>query len=424
MSWPQRHPGAVALGLFLLFFAIYFAWGVHLFEAIPWRNDELFEIDAARVAEWMTRSEALHLRTRVHPLYVLLVQPIVALSSAFVPSQLYLVQAWTAAFAAGAVALSFLAALRWKRDLWLALGVACLFGGSASQLVLGAVPDTTGLATLVLVAAVTLFLRDAERAEISQALWLAVAVLALGVTTTNVIAPALLYFGLCFLEAKDRGEARARLRYAAGRTALGLACVLLVTAVLAGVQQALYTNTKLFFRPELIAHEVSKFASLAVLEQPMVVVSEVVKHFLLAGVVAPLPYELWIRDQPAVTFVGSYAFSGPGGAAALLWVGTTMLALLRLRQAPERERVLYVACAAAVFAQLVMHCFYGVAERGKMEFFLYTGNATWLVIVLVTSGLRSGSAWARVTVAALAAFTAWSSFAMLERVAWILGRAT
>ena len=113
-------------------FALYLSLGLWLFGSQPWRDDELFEIDAARVAGWMTDPDVLHLRTRVHPLYVLLVQPLGGLLVGVgVPTTLA-VQGLTAGFASAAVGLALAVALRWKQDPWLAAGVALLFGGSAS----------------------------------------------------------------------------------------------------------------------------------------------------------------------------------------------------------------------------------------------------------------------------------------------------
>jgi hypothetical protein len=252
----------------------------------------------------------------------------------------------------------------------------------------------------------------------------AVGVFALGVTSTNVVVPFCLFLGLCWklsaAPTPDTGVGRLLL---AGRRGLvWTAAVLVLTASLALVQQALYSNTKLFFQPALVQHEIAKFASLVVLDHPGAVLPEVVKHFLLAAVVSPLPQEIWIHERPAVTFVGSFVFAWPGVVAALCWGGLCTLGALRFRKGAAGDGPLYAACACALGFQLLMHCFYGVAERGKMEFFLYTGNSALLVILLASSGCVPGRRAGRAAVAVLVLFTAWNSLEMLDRAAWMVGR--
>ena len=81
--------GVTTVGIFLVFFTLYFIVSLRLSKTSAFTEfDILFEMDTPRVIKDMTRPEATHNRTKVHPIYVLLMNPIGKPLSGLVSSEL------------------------------------------------------------------------------------------------------------------------------------------------------------------------------------------------------------------------------------------------------------------------------------------------------------------------------------------------
>ena len=134
--------------LFLLFFSFYFGFSYQLVYKTPIAeyDDILFEIDTARSIIDMTVFSGYHYRTEVHPIYVLLVNPIGELIGRILPSNEMTAVFINVFFGAIGVSLAYLVLRLTNTKTITALLAALLFGFSASQFYLSIIPDTASLA--------------------------------------------------------------------------------------------------------------------------------------------------------------------------------------------------------------------------------------------------------------------------------------
>ncbi len=166
--------------------------------------------------------------------------------------------------------------------------------------------------------------------------------------------------------------------------------VFLIVTLLALLQKALYPSTVLFFLPKAYREDL-RYASLLVFQSPLTVVAQLFKNFSWLNFIAPYPttYALPNHQLPAVTFSRSLDFSVPGIIGSFLWFGLWIAQIvkgswLRLRGAtPQSDRrPLVWGFLLCLLFNLAFHSFYGVGEKGGIEYFLYTGNFTFLVLAL------------------------------------------
>lgn len=378
-----------ALAVFAAFFALYFAAGTALSHTTAFDEDDiLFELDTPRVIGDMTMPQADHHRTKVHPIYVLMVNPWGALAAKLAGSEVDAAVLLNSFMGAAAVALGFLFFwLRTKRLPDAAL-LASLFGLSASQLILSSVPDTPSLAACSLLVTYILFLRALGSGRLRLPVWILAGVFSLGVTTTNLAQTV-----ICFVIGDFAVNGRRGLRHLAVRLLGLLGGILAITALLALLQRAIYPSSNLFFLPEAYREDMD-YASLLVLRSPWPVVVQLFKNFSWLNFIAPFPatHALHWHKLPGVTFAGSLDFSVPGIAGSVLWFGLWIalaalaLGALRRRRSEAAARniglPLAVGLLLCLLFNLMLHSIYGVGEKGRIEYFLYTGNFTFLVLAL------------------------------------------
>jgi hypothetical protein len=238
----QTTPGRAAAALWVSFFLLYSGLSLTLHLRVPRlfaRLDLVFDADVPSRIIDLTRVGGAHYRTQVHPLFVLVLNPLGLLLRAALralgiePSGRLAAMLLTSAAAAAGVTLLFL----WLRRasaggsslLW-----ALLFGFSASQMVFGALPETGVFSGLSLIA-VFFVVSDPGRSAASR---LAVSIACFGMALTNL--------GAVF-------TARAEALWNQGwRRAVGAAAALVVltvvaTAPLAALQLWIYPRTVAFY---------------------------------------------------------------------------------------------------------------------------------------------------------------------------------
>ena len=376
-------PRRAAAALWASFFLLYSGLSLTLHFRVPRlyaRLDLVFDADVPSRIIDLTRVGGAHYRTQVHPLFVLVLNPLGLLLRAGLralgiePSGRLAAMLLTSAAAAAGVALLFVWLRRTSAGgpalLW-----ALLFGLSASQMVFGALPETGVFSALSLLA-VFFVVSDPGR---SAALRLAASVGCFGMALTNI--------GAVFVARADAlwNEGWRR----AVRAAASLAVVAVVaTAPLAALQLWIYPRTVAFYdwsglarddhlsfyRPSSVGDGLSHLADLGA-------------HLVLFNLAAP---RLEIHGQPArptVDYprVSWSAFRPAGLAHAGLWIAilaSSALGLLSSRHSwkpPIRAVFLWLAMNAA------LHSVFG------LSLFLYSCQWTFAVVAFAALG---ADAWA------------------------------
>jgi hypothetical protein len=375
----------VFFSLFLLSTAFYVVCSVRLGAAPghPFGHSSvLFEIDSPRVIGDMTDRLADHYRTKVHPIYVLLVNPIGSLvaRTELLGEKItkYAVAILINSAAGGAcVALAFLVFLQLGRRVFDAALLAAIFAFSMGHFFLSIVPETSSLATASLLATYLAFASGLKSGRAPFLPWVLCGVFSLGVTTTNFAQTLVCFTILRTSLADGRGRKALGALLSAGRLVV---TVVGATAVLAIVQRLIYPSSTLFFLPSSYREELS-FASLAILERPASVLGELCKHFFCANVVAPHVRMIDMGlPMPGVTYSGPWGYSCLGLVTLSSWFALSLWGLARSSRQRRSPFLLGMICCLGL--SVLLHCFYGVYPDGKIEYFLYSGNYTFCVVAL------------------------------------------
>lgn len=361
--------------IFLFFFSTYF-YSSGLMDAAGAFDefDILFEMDTPRAIEDMTVFREDHSRTRVHPLYVLMVNPVGSSLTLLVGDEVLAARLINSALGALGVALAFAFFTSYGRKTFDAVILASLFGVTASQFFISSIPDTISLGVVSLILLYTLFFISLKEKRVEFPHWFLVGLFTLGVTTTNFVQAGIFFFIASFNALDEKKWVGAIFQ------SVKFGIVVLAAAVaLALIQKAIYPTTALFFLPQSFAGELG-YASPLIFEQPRVVLSYLVRTFLLINIAAPAPrfFEIPGLENPGVTFAASNDYSMVGWIALALWVGLMFFSVGKIL-IRKKHLLFYVGLGACLVFNFLLHSFYGVTPT-HIELFLYTGNLTFLVL--------------------------------------------
>jgi len=378
-------PARWALLLGVLFFATYFGLALR-FRGTPlycW-NDLCCESDVSRVVRDVTIPYSGHLRTSVHPLFVLFTNPIGHPLARILGSPTVAAGLLTSACGAVGVGLFFLLLDRFlPRRTDSVLG-AVLYGSAGSSLLYGGVPETGTFAIPLLVLSYILLADETRDGKDRLVPWKLVGLGTFGVTVTNFVQTV-----ICFVLAeRERGEERRWTRTVGRVFALG-SVVVLGGVVLALAQKMVYPGTRPFFLPRPL-HEELSYTNGMFTHAPLRVLSEFFRTFFLSDLVLPEPKffqfvpEPWKYPFPAMTFTGRLPASIFG------WIALAGILFLLVRGLGVTRRtavgnVVLTAASLSLLFNMALHLVYGNYRFGRIELFLYTPHFTFLVVLLVVS---------------------------------------
>jgi hypothetical protein len=359
---------------------------------------DLFDADMRRVVHDLARDGGPHLRSKVHPLFVLFLNPLGLLLKAVIgrprPAALLL----NVVVAALAVVLF--------RELLIRLGVrrhrstlwSAVFGLSASQIFFGVFPESYSFsgASLLLVFVAFAAPRPA------WARCLAAALVSFGVTTTNLVAGVLLAW-----VRSPNGMSRAR----ALARALGFACVVVVmAAALSLVQKWIAPTTALFFLPSSFSEETSYVVRPRDAASALRRARDLAETLLFSSLAAPELRVAWRDEEPPVTRFGAWRLAGWLHAAC--WVALLLAGWTAFWRRQSQSGALVRALLLWIAFNVGLHSLYGET------FFLYSCHWTFAVLAVAAVGVEEGCpSWARPAVpslvAAMAGLQAWANASFL-----------
>jgi len=365
--------------IFLLFFGIYFGLATQLVQNTPIAiyDDVLFEIDTARAIIDMTIFSGYHYRTEVHPIYVLMINPIGEAIGRIIPSNEMTAVFINVFFGAAGTTLAYLVSRLAGTQVSTSVLFTSIFGFSTSQLFLSIIPDTASLAVCTLLITYGLFKISLQTRRVPDWIWIIAGILTLGVTTTNFAQTVLCY---AVLQLKDIDKPRPGLNL--WRILRYTLLVLLIVIPLSLIQKAIYPSATLFFLPRVYFDELG-YASASILSAPLEIIPVILKSFFADTIIAPEPTILEIvgRDIPAITFTHATTYFPIGYAGLAIWVVMLAASLYQLIK-KKRFLLFELGLIASMGFNLILHSFYGIGEKNKIELFLYTGNLTFIVLML------------------------------------------
>jgi hypothetical protein len=373
--------------------AVYAIVGTLLVQHAPLLFTDLDRAFDADLGSWtidIARPQGPHLRTRIHPLSVLLLNPLgSAIRAGLRMSNVGLAARHAAqlvcALAGGLAVGAF-------RSLLGRLGVAALrarlwtlvFATSATQVVFSTLPESYAFSALSLSAA---FVVAAGR---RPARWarLAAGVFAFGVTITNLAAVVL-------ARASDLDWRRTwrSLRTCAAHTL----AVLLVAAGLSLVQRAVYPTAGLFFVPRgaILSYDAYLFVPETAIEA-VDRLAGVASHVGFACLAAPQLQVLGGQTPRPVVQFADIAILTPTPVSAvhwLLWCGVLVQAVRgTVSRRPggaaavdDRRRGVVVALWLWLGFVVALHCVFGT------WLFLYSGHWVFALVAVAASGTEAAS---------------------------------
>jgi hypothetical protein len=367
----------------LFFWALYFGWGIAVAKAGGYTYlNALYDADNSRVIGDMTAVAAYHGRTDVHPLFVLIFNPVGVVLAKLTGSSV--ITAVLINSLAGALcvvgALAFLR--RAGLGLFFAGSFAAILGFSSTHLFFGSTPETWifGAAGVILLFLLSLYRGGRFR------FFLPAGVFATGMVTTNIA-----YAAIAFAAGLAK---KVRLWKVAWRSALFTASVAAATAILSIIQKWLYPGTTLFFLPEVYIHEFRSYAPIVAGIRGLTFgtvfsrVGQLITHFFIYNVVAPGTLVRWFSAGeyclPLKPFVKlDVTAPGPLGiASAVLWVVLIIGAVCAAaRNRGVREPAFWGLVVCIAF-NLAFYFFYGSI------LFIYSISSTFPLVAVVALALR------------------------------------
>lgn len=365
----------------LLFFGFYFYNAYKLANSGVFDFfDVFFELDPPRAIDDIAGYSADHYRTSVHPLFVIMVNPLgsffrhifqsILLGSIFINSL----------FGAIGVSLAYLFFELYTRCNRTSLLLAALFGLSTSQFFLSVIPDTASLAIISLIITYIVFYKSLHEKDTPLILWIFAGLFTLGVTTTNVIQTLICYF--IYLTAKSV-EFKRRL-ILSFRLSLW---IILFASTLSIIQKILYPTAVLFFLPEVYQEEFS-FLSNLLFSQPITKVFQLFKTFFFDALIAPIPRIIpSVRSAiPHITFTNVVNYSIIGIIALIILIILYFLSFRNIYN-KKMDKWIITGISLCLLFNLLLHSFYGLSliQPNHIELFLYTGNTTFLILIIISN---------------------------------------
>ncbi len=365
--------------LFSFSFIIYLSFGLLLSKTPAFTiSGVLFETDTPRVISDTTDFFADHYRTKVHPLYVLIVNPLGILLGKSIGSNVVAVIILNSVFGSIGVLLAFAYFLKITDDLQKSWLLAAFFGLSASQFFLSALPETSTLAVCSLLTTYLLFVTSVKDKSVNLQKWIIAGIFTLSITSTNFIQTLICFFIASFITTPEKNN---KILRAFNLTFLFLVAVISCTIALALLQKSIYPTTRLFFTFDQYEEE-TLYTSFMIIDSPFKVILQLLRHFFLVNIVAPYPNVFVLREELlAITFGRALKYSILGWMAVILWV--VMFSINLKKMLLEKNifvLTIHFAFILCLFFNLGLHSIYGVGSDGNFEYFLYTGNFTFLAI--------------------------------------------
>lgn len=358
--------------LFVVFWALYSQIGREMASHNALRNNVFFHSDIHRVIIDMAVRNAEHLRTNVHPLFVLFTHPLGVGLSNLLGSPYRAALLFNSLVGGLTVSVAFF--FFWQAGVSLRrsfLG-ALLLGLSASHLYFGSAPETFIFSCL----SIQLLLLCLVRRPGDPRWFLPAGIFSFGVLITN-LAFVLATYASSMLGVWSFGHI---LR----RTLVLAAGVVLIAASLTFVQRAMCPASPFFFVPANLAGESRFTPKDRTLTGTVVREQKLLRHVFVFDLFAPKVFiHKYGTARQALQMPGKSLalLSKTGKGAAMLWVSLLLAALWIATWRGLVKRPLFIGLIVCLVYNFVLHSAYGD------DLFLYSCNSTFALLALVLCAL-------------------------------------
>lgn len=377
--------------------------------------DVLFEADPKRVVRDFTMFAADHSKTSIHPLYVLIVNPIGSMLSNLLGSNINATMLLTSCIGGINAGIAFLIFKHLIGNTVNSLLLAIIFALSMSQMFFGMLPEAHILEGLSLLTTYALFLICLKHKKIYTGLWIAAGIFTLAITITNFFQTLCCFTVLTI--AINRTSGRSNHLEAVGNVASYTARVLLITVALAMLQNVIYPSSRFFFIPAAITDE-TRHVDFAIFAHPLIAIIDIIKHFSLTVFIAPLPkaFTMPQNQATALTFARAWQYGVAGYLAAALWLVLLGATAIRTFRDKHRNTPLLIAITVCLAFNLILHCFYGFNDIGQHEPFIYGCNFAFLVFILIAMNLKSTGWYITIFLAVMAVSAGINNIMVLRNI--------
>ncbi|HEV7406590.1 MAG TPA: hypothetical protein VGO11_26805 [Chthoniobacteraceae bacterium] len=355
---------------------IYFHMGLSMEERGTLRNNTFFHSDIGRVISDMTRSDANHGRTIVHPLFVLLTYPVGAGLTAVFGSPMRVAVAFNSFIGGVTVALTCLFFLACRVSLRRAVLGALLLGFSSSHLYFGSAPETYIFSCLSII----LLVMGLAGKPRGWRWYLPAGFFSFSMLVTNLAFVVITYATAVPWDSWWK---------VARRVALLAAGVVVITMVLALVQRAIWPSCQVFFERSRVVESESRFTSdhhnlAKVLERE----GALLRYVFVYDFFAPTTYVEKTSTGKPTLHIHSNSLSHitlAGRAAIGLWFALLLGALWRTAKSPALRKPLFIGLILCVAYNFFLHTLYGD------DLFLYSCNTCFLVVAWMILCVSDGN---------------------------------
>lgn len=367
--------------LFAIFYSLYFYLGFLLSQTKAFSGfNILFEYDTPRVIGDIASFSSNHGRTSIHPIYVLLVNPLGCSLSYLIHSKLLAAVIINSFFGAASVVLAFIFFRIFSRNYFDSLLLSGIFGLSMSQLITGAVPETFSLAILSLMITYILFLVDSEKKNLHFRLWVLAGIFSLGITTTNFMQTLICFISITICLPKDNTKKLFNLI----NIFIFVATVVFAVGLLAIIQKMIYRSATLFFLPKSFGEEICRLSPFIILH-PFQMITQVFKHFFFVNVIGPLPFlHTTGRIIPSIHFYDSWNYLLVGWLGTILWLGFLCVGVFKNLRENKEKHLFFTGILSCLLFNMILHSFYGIIKE-RPELFIYTSHFTFLVLIYLSN---------------------------------------
>ena len=359
---------AIMFFLFLLLNVTYLQIGISLQKTPAFDlGDFVFGADTARVVGDLVDFEANHYRTKVHPLFVLLFNPVGIFLAEILNSGMLAALLLNSFFGALGIAIFYIALRKIGLKIFYGLIFSLLLGMSSAHLFFASLPETFifSFTSLILLYLIFIFFRKSKKFIKA---YIPASIFSMGITNLNIFLSIILFF-FRFRELKTRKKITLFSSL--------MILILLIAGGLALVQKAAYPSSDFFLTPAAYQEDMNYFYS-DFTERPARVLANTFYNFFSYNIIAPaLSYDateelptIWLNeDLNKINFVRAFAYI----LYALLVIFSIYFIIKRKL---FKNEIFQISVIYLIFS-FIFHLFYGTREL-----FLFSPRFTFPIIIL------------------------------------------
>jgi len=245
---------------------------------------------------------------------------------------------------------------------------SAFFGLTMSHLFFSVFPESRTLQICSIIPTYIIFLNSLRDKKLYFNYWIFAGVFSFGITITNFSTTLVCFIVALFLLHRET---------LIQKTLKFVGAVVGISFILSIVQKIIFPTAQYFFLGNSLNNDLT-FVKVTILNNPLVVIGEIIKHFLLINIVAAYPIITKGKTQIFSYFGTNVNYSILGLIALLLWLILLSKVLVNNIFSVKQEAKYFLnGVILSIIPFMILHSFFGVEE-----FMMYTPNFTFLILCL------------------------------------------